>query len=238
MSVQNPKLEGSNLIDCIPQTGECPNKCSECFYNGGRFFRTLDEPMLPEVDETMGKIVRVNSGHNSNIDKGRVILSTCNYDHRFYNTSIPRFDFPDPKTGLQMPVVFTANRQCPENKVYLVENPPKNLMFVRARVTGWDLMDPQIIVTHYWYQYKIPVVLTFMRFYDGNLIPKKYRNYYEWKEHIINDYWVLKQERLLEILKVFKGQGVRMCGTPVSSLCKDCRNCEFLYWDCLRRMGR
>ena len=28
----NPKLVGSNIIDCIPQTGECPLKCTECFY--------------------------------------------------------------------------------------------------------------------------------------------------------------------------------------------------------------
>ena len=26
----NPKLAGSGLVDCIPQTGQCPNKCLEC----------------------------------------------------------------------------------------------------------------------------------------------------------------------------------------------------------------
>lgn len=226
---ENPKLAGSYLIDCIPQSGECPNKCSECFYNGGRFFRPLT-PMIPTREEARGKIVRMNSGHDSNLKRSLVIQTAGQYEHVFFNTSIPRFSFPGP-------VVFTANRQCPQNQVHLIENPPDNLMFVRVRVSSWDMETVEMVVRHYWEKYDVPVVLTFMRFYNGDLIPDKNKIDYEWKEHIINDYWVPTTETVLRVLAHFKSSGVRMCGTLVSSLCRDCRNCEFLYWDCLRRMG-
>jgi hypothetical protein len=54
----NPKLQGSNIIDAIPQTGSCPMTCPECFFNGGRFCRTLDESLLPTLEEVGDKIVR------------------------------------------------------------------------------------------------------------------------------------------------------------------------------------
>lgn len=225
MSEKNPKLVGSKIIDCIPQTGECPNKCSECFYNDGRFFRPLDKPLIPTREEAEGKIVRVNSGHDSNIDKERVVGVTRCFKRRFYNTSIPNFDFP-------APVVFTAN---PKNMAHLVQ-PMPNLMFVRARVTPWNLEEVRQIVEHYWKEYGIPVVLTFMRFYDGNLIPPEYQCDYEWKQHIKNPYWCLRLETIIKIMKEFNGQGILMCGTIYSSLCADCRNCEFLYWECIRKM--
>ncbi|MDP1629711.1 MAG: hypothetical protein Q8L57_03770, partial [bacterium] len=59
---------------------------------------------------------------------------------------------------------------------------------------------------------------------------------YEKNKHILNEYWCLKPEAIHRVLERYKGTGVRMCGTPVSSFCVDCRNCEFLYWECLRRM--
>lgn len=231
MKDRNPKLIKSNLIDCIPQTGECPNQCSECFYNGGRFFRTLDAPLIPTLKDASGKIVRMNSGHDSNLQRDLVIKTASQYEHVFFNTSIPRFNFPGP-------VVFTANRQCPENKVHLIKNPPKNLMFVRVRVSSWDMDTPSQIIMNYWLTYRIPVVFTFMRYYDDGLIPIDYLKDYEWKEHIINDYWCPKPETMMRVMEEFKGLDVLMCGTLHSSLCRDCRNCEFLYWDCLRRMKK
>lgn len=228
MSEKNPKLVDSNIIDCIPQTGECPNKCSECFYNGRRFYRTLDKPLIPTLEEVGDKIVRVNSGHDSNLEKERVKAVTSCYKNRFYNTSIPNFEFP-------APVVFTADRQCPQNKVHLVA-PTPNLMFVRARVTPWNLDEVQKIIDHYWKKHRIPVVLTFMRFYNGGLIPQAEKHAFVWTEHITNSYWCLKTEQVVAIMSFFKGQGARMCGTPYSSLCVDCRNCEFLYRECMRKL--
>lgn len=231
MPDQNPKLVDSNIVDCIPQVGECPNKCSECFFNGGRFYRDINIPQIPTILEVGGKIVRMNSGNDSNHQRDLVIKVAKQYGDFFFNTSTPCFDFSGP-------VVFTANRQCPQNKVHLVPNPPHNLMFVRARVSPWNLGDVGLVVGHYLKKHGIPVVLTFMRYYDGDLIPEHHKDDYEWKEHIINDYWVLKPEAMLRIMEHFKGIGVRMCGTPYSSYCVDCRNCEFLYLECKKKMQR
>ena len=95
----NPKLAGSSLIDCVPQTGPCPNHCAECFYNRA-FYRPLTSSLMPSADEVGDKIVRVNSGHDSNLDHRHVVATTARYKRKFYNTSIPKFAF-------LAPVVFT-----------------------------------------------------------------------------------------------------------------------------------
>jgi hypothetical protein len=225
--LKNPKLKGTNIIDCIPQTGECPRQCPECFYNGGRFFRTLDEPWMPSVEEAESKIVRVNSGHDSNVDKDMVLKKTEQYLSKFYNTSVPNFNF-------QSPVVFTCNGGS-KGIVRLAE-PTPNLMFVRVRTNSWDLESVDLAVEHYWNKYNVPVVLTFMRYYNGELIPEEAKNDYEWRKSILNEYFCIKQEAVLRIMSKYKGTGVKMCGTPVSSVCADCGNCEHLYWQALRRM--
>jgi len=225
----NPKLVGSNIVDAIPQTGECPVKCAECFYNGGRFFRELDAPLVATPEEARGKIVRVNSGHDSNIQRNVVLAATAAFPHKFYNTAIAKFDFPGP-------VVFTCNA----HKLKLVENPPPNLMFVRFRVHTGNLDDADQAVKHYLAKHGIPVVMTFMRYYSEEAVPDKAA--YEYRKSILNSYWMMKRDWVLEIMSRWGKtnppvRGVRMCSTPYSSFCGDCRNCEFLYWDSLRRMG-
>lgn len=221
--MQNPKLSGSNIIDCIPQTGECPIKCGhelneDCFYNGGKFYRTLNEPLFPTIEESINKIVRVNSGHDSNIDRNMVISSTEKYKQKFYNTSIPNFDFPGP-------VVFTCNG----NQLHLI-NPAKNIMFVRVRVSMWNLDDVDKAVDCYLIQQKIPVVLTFMRYYKEENIKPEFKEYYVFTQHILNSYWCLTPEGQKTIMLKYKGTGVKTCGTPYSSFCVDCGNCELLYY--------
>lgn len=213
--MSNPKLAGSNLIDCIPQKGECPIGCAECFYNGGRFYRSLAEPLMPSPKEVGGRLVRVNSGHDSNLSRHQVIASTDQYRHRFFNTSLPHFDFP-------APVVFTCNGKKP----LFVDCPP-NVMFVRIRSNTWDLDEQDALVQHYRGQ-KVPVVLTFMRYYSRGAV--KNLNDYVWGKSILNEYWKMTPGAHLEMLGRYRGTGVRMCGTPVSSLCVDCGNCVYLYW--------
>lgn len=220
--IENPKLIGTNIIDCIPQTGECPHKCPECFYNGGRFFRDVNEPWIPTKEQVGDKIVRVNSGNDSNNQRELVIEKTKNYDEVFYNTSIPKFDFPGP-------VVFTCNGGK-KGELKLVDD-VDNLMFVRVRVDSWDLEVVDRAVEHYLEKHRVPVVLTFMRYYNGDLIPLWNQNDYEWRKSIINDYWCIKPEVILSIMTRYKGLGVRMCGTPAGSGCIDCRNCELLYYE-------
>lgn len=224
----NPKLAGSNIVDAIPQTGECPVGCAECFYNGGRFYRPLDTPLMPTAEEAEGKIVRVNTGHDSNIRRKSVIAATECFRHKFFNTALPKFNFPGP-------VVFTCNSR----KLKLVENPPKNLMFVRVRVSTANLAEADKAVQHYWVKFGIPVVMTFMRYYDEANVPNQ--TDYEFRKSILNIYWMAKVETVLGIMSRWSKtnppvRGVRMCGTPYSSFCGDCRNCEFLYWDCLCKM--
>ena len=223
--MSNPKLIGTNIIDCIPQTGECPRHCPECFFNGGRFYRILDEPLLPALEEAEGKIVRVNSGNDSNNQKDLVIEKTKQYKHKFYNTSTPNFDFP-------APVCFTCN---PHDKVILAKNNLKNLMFVRIRTTPWNLDEVDIATDYYLKQHNIPVLLTFMRFYNGGLIPEEYKKDFEWVKHIINEYYCLKPEAIFKIMDRYKKSGVLSCGNNISSNCVDCRKCEFLYWEWIRK---
>ena len=224
---KNPKLAGTNIVDCIPQTGECPRQCPECFYNGGRFFRTLDEPWMPSEEEAAGKIVRVNSGHDSNVEKDLVLEKTKQYFDRFYNTSVPNFDFPGP-------VVFTCNGG--KKGIVKLADPTYNLMFVRVRTNSWDLEPIDLALEHYWHKHNVPVVLTFMRYYDIKSLPVAARNDYEWRKSILNEYFCIKQESVLSIMSKYKGTGLRSCGTPVSSVCADCGNCEYLYWQAVRRI--
>ena len=98
---RNPKQDGSNLFDCIPQRGPCPNNCNQCYYNHN-FYLPIERGHFPSVEEVGDGIVRVNSGHDSNNQRDYVISSTEQYDKRFFNTSIPILNFPDP-------VVLTVN---------------------------------------------------------------------------------------------------------------------------------
>ena len=221
-SEQNPKLAGSNIIDCIPQTGKCPNGCEGCFYNEG-FYRPLDEPLLPTVNEVGDRIVRVNSGHDSNLEREKVLAATAQYPHRFYNTNMPMFDFP-------APVVFTCNGREP-----LFVDVPANVMAVRVRCNSWGLLEQEQLILHYSAQ-GVPVVVTWMRYAFDAAIPALHRVFYEKGKHVTNEYWMVTSLLWRAVAAYFAGKGVRYCGTPWSSACADCRNCEFLYWDCVRRM--
>jgi hypothetical protein len=174
---------------------------------------------MPTVEESENQIVRVNSGHDSNINRDMVIDSTKQYKHKFYNTSLPNFDFP-------APVVFTCNGR----ELLLVNKGLENVMFVRIRTSMFNLDDVDKAVQHYLVKHKVPVVLTFMRYYSEGEIPAEYRKWFVHKKHILNSYWCHTTEAHVKILERYKGLGVRMCGTLVSSMCVDCGNCELLYW--------
>jgi len=224
---ENPKLAGTNIVDCIPQTGECPNHCAECFYNGGRFYRTLDEPLIPDAADVAGKLVRMNSGHDSNISRQLVVAVACEMRRRgaagvFFNTSIPNFAFPGP-------VVFTCNGREP----LFVDIPP-HVMFVRVRCNTWDMTGQDALVEHYG-KFAAPIVMTFMGYYNRESVPEAERPKYRWKVHVTNPYWRPTEAAILEVMGRYEGRGVRMCGTPASSFCRDCLNCEHLYWAAMRR---
>ena len=180
--------------------------------------------MLPSLESVGDRIVRVNTGNDSNVQRELVIESTKHYRHKFFNTSIPNFDFP-------APVVFTCNRNA--EQPYLVQCPP-NVMFVRVRVNLWDFEQQDKAIKHY-IKHSVPVVLTFMRYYDKLNVNEAYTSKYTWKKHITNSYWCLENTEQIAVWERYKGLGVRMCGLPWSSRCIDCRNCELLYYTCLTR---
>jgi hypothetical protein len=234
--MKNPKLEGSKVFDCIPQKGPCPNNCNQCFYNrSGAFFTDIQKPLFPTVKEVGDGIVRVNSGHDSNIDKQYVMESTKQYKHRFFNTSIPDLNFPGP-------VVFTANskeeKKAYEPHKYYDHRRDINLMFVRLRVSPTNLLYISDAVNE-WNKFKIPVVLTFMRYYDSpptlSCLPAE--SSYEKRKHILNEYWCPTKYFMKYVRNKFRWHNlVSICGSYSSSLCKDCGNCWHWYWITKKRM--
>ncbi len=231
MHTRNPKQDGSNLFDCKPQSGKCPIDCNQCFYNReGAFYVERDEPHMPPAEEIGDGIMRVNSGHDSNCSRLLVISSTEKYPKRFFNTAIPKFDFP-------APVVFTANAKEEEQSTLPidVEPVPYNLMFIRLRVSSTN-MDHIIHATSCWTAVGIPVVLTFMAYYDHE--PENSKNY-EWKQRHINSYWCPTPEFMREVMGEVKrevGRDVVMCGGFDGYKCADCRNCETYYYQTIKRM--
>jgi len=76
--IENPKTKGSGIICCIPQAGECPIHCDDCFFQSGRsYLEPLDVnlPNLPSKEESQGRVVRVNDGNDSNNDREAVMAA-------------------------------------------------------------------------------------------------------------------------------------------------------------------
>lgn len=224
--LRNPKQADSSLFDCIPQAGPCPNNCNQCFYNRPEaFYLPINTGHYPTLDEVGDGIVRVNSGHDSNINRPFVIKSTEHFPKRFFNTSIPSFDFP-------APVVFTANAQeekLPYLPSSIVRDDYEKIMFVRLRVSSTNLLHILNAATE-WSRAGVPVVLTFMRYYDA---PPDNDNY-EYRKSIKNDYWCPKKRFMAKVMQVairlVAGATITMCGTLNSSYCRDCLNCERFYY--------
>lgn len=227
MNKENPKQVGSNIIDCKPQKGPCPVGCSECFYNRpGAFYMDIKKRKIPTKAEAKGKIVRINAGHDSNIERDKVIWAAQKYEHCFFNTSISGFNFPGP-------VVWTANPK-EELPITFPRKLPENIMFVRLKVSSTNLMHVMQGVEHF-ANLRVPVVLTFMRYYTHNPDPE----YYVWRESTINEYWCPKYsfvKRVMERAKLNGGRLVTMCGSYNSSACRDCKNCETYYWQTIKHM--
>jgi hypothetical protein len=234
MTALNPKLENTNIIDCKPQSGLCPLNCNQCFYNRpNAFYVDPEQPHIPSIEEVGDKILRVNSGHDSNIDKDLVIAATEKFPRKFYNTAIPDFDFPGP-------VVFTANRK-EELFPYILHNKsvPKNLMFIRLRVSPTNIEKLKAGIQYWAIEKQIPVVLTFLAYYE-EVIPAEHKDKYQWQVRHINSYWCPIKSWKMEIvssLKKIGGRLVSLCGSEDSNFCKNCHNCESYYWQTIKNMS-
>jgi len=241
---RNPKQEGTCLFDCKPQTGQCPIGCAECFYNRpGAFYSDIQQPIMPSLDEVGEGIVRINSGHDSNIGRDEVIRATARYPKRFFNTSIPRFDFPGP-------VVLTANPKEEQEGRYAMPNwhgddwysPAANLMFVRLRTsaTNLDLVDKAVAA---WTAAKVPVVITYMAYYTSepqvpaDVLRAVSGPCYEWRVRHINSYWCPTKHFMRWVMARYQSNRlVSMCGSIDASYCRVCRNCESYYLQTVKRL--
>lgn len=221
---ENPKMAGSRITDLVPQGGErCPFNCDQCYGNVGFY---TDVPLMRPIEE--GKIYRVNSWFDSNWHTNYVIEATACYEHRFFNTSIPKIDhFP-------APVVLTVNGPNTDYAFWAVID-RGNLMAVRVRVNSWNIeqvVDPCVG----WYVAQgVPVLLTFMRYYDKGAV--KCPNDYEEDKlvHIVNKYYDITSEAKRSILERYDHMPLVMwC---YGHYCRDCNLCEGLYWRAYWRMN-
>lgn len=225
--MRNPKQDGSRLYDCVPQSGPCPMRCNQCYFNRGYYRET---PFVDDVPDDA--IVRMNCGHDSNIKRDLVIDTAKQYRNVFFNTSIPRFDFPSP-------VVFTAN---PDEEIlarlplHLIDI--KNIMYIRLRVsnTNLGLIDEAVKA---WYM--VPIVLTFIAYYDycpERIIACNSRSdtaetkNYEWKVRHVNSYWCAKEKFINSVIgRYWNKPNVFVC----EKWCRDCRLCERFYLEFMQR---
>jgi len=238
-TIRNPKQEGTPFFDCIVQTGICPNNCNQCFYNRpGAYYVPLDQlPLIPMPEEVGKGIVRMNCGHDSNIEREKVIAASLKYENAFFNTSICRFDFPGP-------VVLTANPN-EEKPPHLVNPIPDNLMFVRLRTSGTNLRHIDDAVTYYTLR-GVPVVITFMAYYDKLPVVDLSEldetfdcvdQCYTWKVRHVNSYWCATTKFMQTVMKRYQGNRlVSMCGSYASGYCRACRNCETYYYQTQKRL--
>jgi hypothetical protein len=253
--VRNPKQAGTILFDCIPQEGKCANGCNQCFFNRPDAFY-VKTPYMPDPGALpQGAIMRVNSGHDSNIDTDHVIDSTACYPRRFFNTSIPRIGhFPGP-------VVLTANPR-EEEEAYVpadLDAGVERLMFVRLRVSGTNLAKIWQAI-EVWTDRNVPVVLTFMAYYhparpsvgfsaadrfmtdiDGLPADSVHgltaAQCYTWKRRTLNAYWCPTPAFMAAVMGSIDNPLVSLCGAIDGCECHQCRNCETYYYQATRRLS-
>jgi len=236
--IENPKTKGSGVLCAIPQTGACPVKCADCFFQSGRsFLEPLDEnlPNLPTPEQAKGHIVRMNDGNDSNNQRDLVMEAASKYERVFYNTSMPK-----DLAGFGGPVVLTVNPgKMTDKKIHKVNPVPDNLMFVRFRANTWNgtLCEEAV---EYYTERGVPVVLTFMAYYTQE-IPAGHEWAYTLRPRTTNTYHVIRPSVWDEIMGVYADAGnalVYACGKDAETFaCQRCGNCVREYFVTSCRIG-
>jgi hypothetical protein len=227
--IENPKTKGSGIVCCIPQSGICPIGCEDCFFQGhGRsYLEPLHDhlPNMPNPLSTLGNIVRVNDGNDSNNKQDFVLWATSEYKYKFYNTSIPR-----ELEKFNAPVVLTVNPgTMTDASACLLSTVPKNLMFVRFRTNMWNLEKADEVVDYY-AVHEVPTILTFMAYYKEESIPEKYRDKYMYRKRTLNSYYAITTAAWEEVMQRYKyNKWVYSCGKIEGekgiTSCRFCGNC-------------
>jgi len=237
---ENPKTKGSGIICSIPQTGICPNRCDDCFFQSGRsYLEPLDRnlPNMPSDEQAEGRLVRVNDGNDSNVNQDLVIEATQFYKMKFYNTTIPKnldkFDAP---------VVLTLNPGKMTNTDFYrlcQEELPDNLMFVRFRTNTWNLELANSAINNYT-GLDIPVILTFMAYFNET-VPKSHKKDYAFRKRTLNSYWAITTDAWERVMSRYTyNQWVHSCGKMEgergTTACRHCGNCLREYFATIERM--
>jgi len=236
--IENPKTKNSGILCAIPQSGICTQGCKDCFFQSGRsYLEPLDKnlPNLPPVEITDGMVIRVNDGNDSNNNIDEVIASSNQYKMKFYNTSIPKLEKFD------APAVLTINPgKITDTDFYKIDNPPKNLMFVRFRTNTWNI-DLCRQAVQFYSCYEIPIILTFMAYHDINDIPLLHRNFYLERKRTLNMYFAISSSTWSYVMSEFKFNiWVYSCGKiegeKGKTSCRHCGNCLREYFATKVRM--
>ena len=255
----NPKFNGSGIIGCIPQTGRCPNKCEDCFFQSNRsYLEPLDKnlPNMPSITDSYDRIVRVNDGNDSNVNRKLVMESVRGYSDVFYNTAIPK-----DLEGFDAPVVLTLNPgKMTDISWHKVEPISKNLMMVRFRINTWNLEIADEAIKYYT-EHDIPVILTFMAYYDEKSIPegsgpiaymkmnedgvyshvcRNHKDHYINRKRTLNNYFAISTASWRKVMERYQDNPlVYSCGKEGEkgkSGCKYCGNCLREYFSCMEKL--
>ena len=239
--IENPKTKESGIICCIPQEGMCPQKCPDCFFQSGRsYLEPLSEnlPNIPDAETVKGRVVRMNDGNDSHVQRLAVEECAKQFDDVFFNTS-----FSDRIGDYPGPVVLTLNPSgMTDDSFHRIDPIPDNLMFVRVRVNTWNVSSVLMpALAHYVLdnrQRKVPIVLTYMAYY-GESIPEGHKDFYEFKQRTLNSYWVITREARMGIEGMFEDNPyVYNCGHKGTHPCKSCGNCLREYFATKERIRK
>ena len=243
--IENPKTKGSGIICCIPQSTRCPLNCEDCFFQSGRsYLEPLEDhlPNMPTLTESINKVVRVNDGNDSNVDKETVLNSTINYPMKFYNTSIPQLD------DFNAPVVLTVNPGIQtDHHADLLSKIPDNLMFIRVRTNTWNIDLVDRVVNYYTYctpltsTFHVPVILTFMAYHKIDSIPLDHRINYIHRKRTMNSYFAITTNVWRNVMDRYRiNEYVYSCGKIEGEFgdthCTRCGNCLREYFNTIERM--
>lgn len=247
MYKENPKTKGSGIICAIPQKGTCPNGCEDCFFQSGRsYLEPLEEnlPNMPEPVCNNVRIIRVNDGNDSNVDREAVIKACRIYPMKFYNTAIPK-----DLDKFDAPIVLTVNPgKMTDKGFYMIGEIdfggkwPKNLMFVRFRTNMWnlELLDKAV---EYYTAKETPIVLTFMAYFvsQGHILA--HDRSYIFRKRTLNSYWAITTEAWEGVMARYKyNKWVYSCGKiegeKGTSACRHCGNCIREYFATTERMRK
>lgn len=234
---ENPKTKGSGVICCIPQCGTCPVGCADCFFQSGRsYLEPLDQnlPNIPPDDLARGRVVRMNDGNDSNVQRELVMATAARFEDAFFNTSMPRG-----LAGFGRPVVLTVNPAAmTDRRAHLVDPAPPNLMFVRFRANLWNQELGESVVAHYTSR-GVPVVYTFMAYFD-EAVAEDYRWGYAFGQRTTNEYWIITPEARNRVMAPHTDNPLVSvcCESEKRKTCRHCGICLREYYACKVRMGR